>query len=219
MNIFEKAKTTKTTKTTASKKNKKKEVKIDGLKQLASLKAVEKALKAMIATVEEDVKEQTAELFVEDGIKRGARPDNFRGIDEGASASCELRKRSTRSPLNPDETSLLDDYGIDYDVEVDVEETFVINPAYANDQAILEKVAKALSKVKDLPDDFIIMQEGVSRKVVTDDTVNQIFQKKDAAVVRRLMEITCTQAVKPTLDGGIDEAMEVVRSMLVGEDD
>ncbi|RYD46472.1 MAG: hypothetical protein EOP83_29620, partial [Verrucomicrobiaceae bacterium] len=100
----------------ASKKDTKAKIDIDGLANLAALDAVIKALTALKVTMEADVKSAVGAEFIQAGCALKKRPENFVGVDAaetaegddtfGATASCELRIRSTNSPLSEDEQKL-----------------------------------------------------------------------------------------------------------------
>ena len=158
-NMFDKAKTAEP-KPAKGKKSKGREVEVEGLNELASIKAVLAALEGMAKTTEAEIKAQMLQEFVKEGCAIGRRPENFKGVDVGATASCQIRKRSSRSVLSEGEIELLEEHGVEYETIDDVEDTFVINPAYAGDSDLLGKVSKKLEGIKGLPKDFIQHQEG-----------------------------------------------------------
>ena len=177
----------------SSKKDEKAEVRIDGLEDYAIITNLVKSLTAVQTTVGEAVKSEMRTIFA----ANRKRPENFRGIDGKASASCELRKRSSASPLNDVEVELLERNNIPYDTLPVVEERFVINPAYADDQDLLERISAALSKAKGLPEDFILLQKGSAKKVVSDATIEKVFE---CGLAETYIDTVCTLAIKPKLD-------------------
>ncbi len=197
-NMFENAKAPKA-KPAAGKKSKGREVEVKGLNELASIKAVLAALEGMAKTTEAEIKAQMADEFVKEGCKIGRRPENFKGVDVGATASCQIRKRSTRSVLSEGEIELLEANGVEYETVADVEDTFVINPTYAADSDLLGKVSKKLEGIKGLPEDFIQHQEGKSRCVATEASVEQIFTLAPE-VTSELLDVVATLAIRPKLD-------------------
>ncbi len=197
-NMFDKAKKVEP-KPAKGKKSKGREVAVKNLNQLASIKAVLAALEGMAKTTEAEIKAQMAEEFVTEGCAIGRRPENFKGIDAGATASCQIRKRSSRSVLTEGEVELLEANGITYETIDDVEDTFVINPAYAGDSDLLQKISKKLEQIKDLPEDFIQHQEGKSRRVASDDSIQEIFTLKPE-VTSELLDVVATLAIRPKLD-------------------
>lgn len=182
--------------TTKAKKSAGNEVQVDGLYEIAAIDLVIKNLESAKSALEGDVKNQVRDIFINNAEKTGKRPSNFRGIDGPAEASCELRKRSTRSVLTEDEANLLTEANIPFETVTDIEETFVINPAYASDQKLLAKIEKALKGIKDLPEDFIMKQQGATRKVVSDETIDTVFEKK---LGRKFLDIVALIALKPQI--------------------
>lgn len=218
-NIFAKAGKT-APKKKASKKSDKREVKLSNLETLSALKSVMKAMEGLMATTEASVKDQMAAEFLTAGLAVKKRPDNFRGIEGGASASCELRKRSTRSTLSDEDAAILDKFGIEIKTEVDVTETYVINPAYKDDSDLLAKVSEAISEIDGMPEDFIQLQAGVERKVVGDSALDQIFQKGNNIDVASLLQIVGTLAIKPKLESGdIAEALKIITDVITDDDE
>jgi hypothetical protein len=202
----------------APKKDTKAQVAIDGLATLASIDAVMKSLAALKATVESDVKSAMAVEFVTTGCAIKKRPENFRGTDEGASASCELRIRSSASALSEDEQKLYAEAGIGTKTVVSTIETYVINPEYKDNGDLLALVEKKLKGIKGIPEDFIMFQEGVSKTVAADDALDVLFTLP-AEKARDLLPIVGTLAVKPKLDtDDVAEAFKVVGALLGDEE-
>lgn len=194
-------------------------VEIEGLETYSAICAVEKALKALKETYKGAIETHIVDQFVIDGTRAKKRPANFKGSEGSATASCELRKRSSISGLNDEEIILLNKYGIETSVESNAVETFIINPAYKDDQAILGKVSEALGKVKGLPADFIQMQEATKKTIVTDASLDQVFALPEKAV-RELIRVVGVLAVKPTLAGvDVREALESLKDVIAPEED
>lgn len=215
-NLFTTAKVVPTTQAN-SKAPKKVEVEIEGLERYAALDSLEKIIKTLKVTYKGVLETSMIDHMVYEGRQIKRRPENFRGVEGAASASCELRKRSSASALSAEERMLLDKLGVEYEVVDDVVETFVINPVYKDDSALLEKVSKALSTVKGLPADFIQKVEGASRAIVDEKSLDQVFTKSDAAA-RQLINVVGTLAVKPTINVNPKRVMEIVSELMDGED-
>lgn len=217
-NMFKQAGKTSTV-AAAKKKSDKVEIALTDLEDLASVNAVLKALDGLKVTLSESVKDQMKDQFVEAGTNVKHRPDNFRGVEGIASASCELKKRSTASKLSEEEIKLLTKNKITVDVTESVTETFIINPKFKDDQDLLERVSEALAGVDGMPEDFIQLQEGQSKTTVSDEALNQIFAKKPA-VARKLLDVVGVLAIKPKLEtGDVSDAMELVTTLLADEDE
>lgn len=211
--MFASAKTLPTTKSKAKGKAKP-EVEIAGLQDLAAIDAVIKALTALKGTVEIEVKAKMAEHFLTEGAAKNGRPENFKGTDDKASASCELRARSSSSPLADADIELLDRHKISHQTVDIVPECYVINPAYRDDQVLLGKVEKALKKVGGLPEDFIMLQQGVSKTITTETSLDEVF-RLNRNVAGGLLSVVGVLAVKPKLESGdITDAFTIVQSLL-----
>lgn len=196
-NLFTAAKTEAPKAAPKSKGKDKVEKQINGLSDLAQIQLAIASLEAMAATLEAGVKDQMHTYFVVTGEATGRRPESFRGIDGVASASCEMRKRSSRSVLTSEEVAMLEKAKIPYSVEIDQKEAYLINPAYAGDAALLAKVSAALEGVEGLPADFIQHQAEKSRNVASDASVEAIFANKKADA---LLPVVATLALKPTTE-------------------
>jgi len=192
-------------------------VEIKGLEELAAIEAVIKSLSALKETLEADVKTGMKAVFVETGMKAGKRPENFKGQEGIALASCELRKRSSASVLSEKEEQLFAEHNIPTDTITTQVETFIINPAYINDGALLERVGNAIGKVKGVPEDFIQKQEAVTKTVTTDASLDALFTLKDANVVSTMLSMVGTLALKPTI-ADMKKALEIVDSLLDKKD-
>ncbi len=192
------------------------EVAIKRLEDLAAVQATIKSLKAMEETMMDDVKDQITEWFLTNGCATQEQPDNFRGIDGDATASCELRKRSSASALSDDEQAILAEHNIPMETATEVEETFVINPAYLTDSKLMEKVAKALNGVKGIPDDFIMQQPGRKKVIIGEAAVGAAF-KKPINIARKLLSIVAVPAVKTTISGIM--AAKVTKKLIANDDE
>jgi hypothetical protein len=199
--MFEAAKTAPVKKATKGKGKAKQEITIAGLADLATIKTIEKALAGLSATIEVDVKANIASMFV--ATADGKKPANFTGIEGAASASCELRKRSSRSALSVEEQELLATYNISTDVIEDVTEAFVINTKYKNDQALLARVSEALKGVEGMPADFITHQAQQARVVTAASSLDEIFLLENTATAE-LLSVVGTLAIKPKMSDVAD---------------
>ena len=177
---------------------------------LAKLKALIVSATAMAAALETEIKEDGFEIFMDS--KGSTRPSSIEAFGEGATCSVEFRKRGTNSALSDDEAKVLDLFGIKPFDHVVTQELYAINPKYAADGTLLGKVEKALSKI--VPEDFIVKQEGVSKKVVTDAMFDEAYKTAGAEAVLRIMT---TMALKPKLGEEydmanlIDDAVSIMR--------
>lgn len=195
--LFSTAKTI-ATKPTAKAKKEKRSIELPGLSDVAKLDALIKAATAMKATLENEIKVVGFAEFMKNAD--GKRPENFEGVDGEAKASVELRKRGTNSPLNEDEVAALATVGITPFEQVVTPELFAINPKYIEDAALITKVEKALAKI--VPEDFIVRQEPVVKKVVSDEMLEEAFKSHKTPAI---MELLTTMALKPKMTPEYDQ--------------
>ena len=202
------------TKATGAATKKKAEITMVGIRKVAALSAAIKTLTAIMETVGAEVKDEMAAEFVRAGLALKRRPENFRGVDNDASASCELRARSTASKLSTDEVELLTKSGITVETVVTSVDTFVINPKYVEDMAIMAKVEAALSKVKGLPEDFFQKQDGKSAQVVGPNALDELFKLK-ANKVAELLPVVSVLAIKPKMEvDDLTKVFEIVNELV-----
>ena len=190
------------------------EVTVDSLNEYAAVDYVIKTLESLKETYKGEVTDQMMTYFVETGLRFKAQPKNFTGTDTNATASCQLRKRTSRSNLTPADTDTLDNLGISYDTVEDVTTTYIINAKYKDDEKLLGKVNVALSKIKDIPEDFIEMQVGQPRKVVTDVSVREAFDLTDAGDLESALNIVATFAIRPTYKDTMKKALDFIKSLV-----
>lgn len=195
VNVFAKAAEAAKTATPPTKGKGAESFEVDGVKKLAALDTVIRALSTLRDTSEQEIKQAAADEAVIRGMKAGKQPENFDLTDEDASAGFQLRKRSSRSVLKDEEIEILNQFKISTEEIVDREEMYGVNPKYAQDQATLEKVSKFL--VKAGLDDFIMMQTKVARRVTTETSIAEVFQKiKTADEVKQLLPLVSSLALK-----------------------
>jgi hypothetical protein len=214
MNMFAAA-TTVTTKKPAKATKKAETVSVPGMLAYASVCAAITALGGLKATLEGRVKGTMLDHFIKVGMERKSRPDNFEGTEGVATASCQLKVRGGNSPLKPEEVEILNKHDIPVTLIDEVEECFIINPAYKDDQKLLEQVSKALQGVKGLPADFIMKQEQ-KKAVANEDAMNAVFKLADADLVRDLMPLVAIPSVRPTLEGetAVTDAFVLINSLV-----
>lgn len=212
MSLFEAAKTTKAAPKTTSKKPTKEEIALEGIDNLATLDVAIEALQAKRSEIEAELKGAAIEIFARKGEELGRKPDSFRGIDNKSSASVELRKRSSTSVLSVEEQDMLRSAKVPFVHDVIIPECYVINPDYANDKKLMDKVSAALEKVPGLPSNFIQFQEEKSREIVSDETVNTVFARKAAD---DLLSVVTVTALKPTAGNtDVTNAFAVAKKLL-----
>lgn len=196
--MFKEAKSLSAPKTAKVAKEKER-IEFAGIKRLAHLDAVIKMAKSTKEQIESSLKEKIWDMFYDrangnDASREGAAPSSFNGAEDNAECNLQLRKRSTMSALTEDELEILAKHNIKYEVETLSPRLFAINPDYAADEKLLEKVEKALLKAG-VPADFIVVQDAIEKKVVSPETLTEALRSKDMEVIK-----TCTTlAFKYTL--------------------
>lgn len=201
-------------------KNKKLEVAFGAeLDQLAAIDAVIKTCEGLKTMATGQVKSQMMDEFVRLTVANGARPDNFTGVSEKATASCELRDKGQK--LNEGEREVLDALGVPYkeNVDMEVQERFFFNPEIMNDQELLGKISKALTKIPELAGLNVIMLQRLERQTshsVNDETYAAIAKLGDADKVKAAYQVAATLAVKPKVKDSLStlKAMETIVSLI-----
>ena len=209
-NLFSTAATLKVDPKKTSKADNKEKIEIEGLQDYTLVDSLEKNLKALKETLKGKVNGQMKEIFTRQSNKR---PENFRGIEGSASASCEMRKRTIASVLTDEEVKALEKDNIPVGREVLIPKRFIFNPEIAGDQALLQKISDAMRKVPGLPDNVILLQEEQSVRVVTDETLDQVCSK---GLIGKHFDKVATMAIKARLEEelNIDAVLDSVRELV-----
>jgi hypothetical protein len=212
-NLFDSAKVAPAAKKSL-KKAEKVEVEIEGLRTVAALDAAEKAIDGLKKSLRGSVDAQILDYFVNASAETKRVPENFRGVEADASASCELRKRSVRSPLNEVEVKILEENDIPFEEVTDRPETYIINPKYVTDAKLMSRVGLTLGKIPGMPEDFIQKQEATHTMVVSEESLPAVFAKPTDKVAE-LLRIVGVIALKPKLDEtDLPEVMELIRDLV-----
>lgn len=200
-----------------SKKPELETVEVEGMEAVASLKVVIDSLKAIHDSKMAEVKERMVAYFATTGIKTKKGPANFRGVEGEASASCELRRRAVTSPLTEDEITLCAAHNVPVEEVIDTVETYIINPEYLNDPAVMGAVEAALKKAKGIPADLFMKQEEKKKTVVADGCFDALFGSKlTKADAEAMLGVIGVPAVKATLNSdNIADAFAVAQRLLV----
>lgn len=136
------------------------------------------------------------EIMLDNGCAAKGRPDNFRAIETEViggcpvthSANIEMRRLAT--PLTEEACQLAADYNIPTRTEIETHATYVINPALAECQPVIEAVIAALNAGMDkisaamtaanidvATNQVLMYQAGKSKVLTTDDTIPAIFKQ------------------------------------------
>lgn len=195
-----------------SKAKAKAEIEVKGIEELAMVSALQKALEAIAGTLEGMVKGTAWAHFCTVAADTGRRPDSFKGTEGDAHASLELRKRGSNHALSEESVTLLRSHGFEPGREVIQAQLYAINPKYAEDAELLGKVEAACAGI--VPADFIMLQPERCKFIVTDELLEQVFQKKAAAeVIQTVTTLACKPALKEV---NIKRILDFVTSLLTG---
>jgi hypothetical protein len=209
-NLFTSAKTL-TAKAPKAKKAEAPAIEIEGLENYAALDALEKAVKTLKETARVSVTDAAKDIFVNTGTKINAKPENFKAKEGNATASIQLKQRSSASGLTDIEIALLDKADIPTQVVEDRPETYIFNPAHlewlAKNGAA---VSKALIKLG-APDDVIQLQESTKKTVTTAESLDVLFAKP-AKTINELIAIVGSIAIRPSFEDQ-DKAFDLVKKL------
>ncbi len=184
-------------------------VPITDLRELAIVSSAIKNLEAIKETLATSVNDQILDRFIE--THDGSRPKNFKGSDTNTTASCQLRKRSSRSNLSDSDMDLLRKVGVSF--EESVSTMFYINKEHADNAALLQRVSDALDKVDGIPANFILSTP--EKYVTTDKSLDEAFAAGlSADDLRTVLKIAGTIASRPKFDGDIKAIMREVAKMM-----
>jgi len=186
------------------KSNGKREVDLgEALDVSAAIDALTNTLASVKETIDVEIKEKMVEEFVDEAIKIKRKPESFKGVSEQASASCEIRKRSSRSVLRDEEVEVLKKNGISIETKVIKEEVpqhYVINPKALKDPKLVTEISNRLEGLTTADGEGIIMlQEGREAEVaqiVSSNVLNEVSKKiKNKNTLKKIFEIVSVNAL------------------------
>jgi hypothetical protein len=193
----------------------------NNLAEFAACDAVAKALETINATLCNGIKDEAREIFIGQGIQFGKRPVNFRAIDEKATASIQLKVLPGALSMEAQEQLAARDLPVK--ITDEIVETFIVNPKYAEDAALFEKLEKALARIG-APEDLFLHQS--KKKVTADDTtLNALFRLRDArdnpdrTAIETLLPLVSTLAVKAATTAPLSECLDIAMDLLDSVDE
>jgi hypothetical protein len=194
------------------KKGTKAQVEVAGIEQYAMVDALSKSIEAIKDALGAEIKGVAMRRFVEIIDETGKKPESFRGIDGGASASLEFRKRASNHALNEAAVEAIRAAGIEPAREVVIPALFAINPKYAGDAEKLKTAGDALVAAG-LPDDLIVLQEEKARYYVSDDNMEAACKLKVSPEVLALLSVC---SIKSKLEStNMSTIIEFARGLLI----
>jgi hypothetical protein len=193
---------------------------IEGWEELCALDAVSKALAGLVAIKKTTIEEgPVTDLLVTRGLAAGRKPESLNPVEGDGKGSAYIAKRSTRSPLSEEELGLLSEtvgeaaVGSYVETVEDRPALLAVNPAYANDEALLRKIDKALAGIKGIPEDFIVQTEAVSKTVVSDAAVNEMF-KLSPEKLDAIFTVLAGISLRPVYGAGLEKAWEAIKPLI-----
>jgi hypothetical protein len=181
------------------------------LAYVAAIDYIMKSLKGVRETYEGMLKDEMLDRFVEQGMEHKKRPDNYRGVNGMGEASCEMRKRSTASPLTETEVEELAKLKIEVQLETVQEEMFVFNAEVLKNPELRAKISAAFAKI-----DFGELQpiskiEAQKKYVASEESIEEVFKKaKDSKICSKLVSMLTTLAVKSKWSGTKHDAFTLL---------
>jgi hypothetical protein len=193
---------------------------IEGWEELCALDVVSKALAGLVTVKKLSLEEgPITDLLVTRGLATGRKPESLSPVEGEGKGSAYIAKRSTKSPLSEEEIELLTETvgeeALPSYVEMveDRPALLAVNPEYASDEALLRKIDRALKSVKDIPEDFIIETEAVSKTVVADGAVNEMF-KLSPEKLEAVFALLAGISLRPVYGASLEKAWEAIRALL-----
>lgn len=208
--MFKNAQTLGTPAAPKAKGKQKTERAIAGVKRLAMVDALAKALDAVKESFRGMVLAEAVHYFRVEIDEHGRKPESFRAIEDGAAATIEFRKRGSNFGLNEAQVATLRAAGFEPGREVIVPALFGINPKYAGNAELLDKVAERCADI--VPKDFIVTQAEQVKYIVTDELLADVLAKRAAPEV---VTVCTSLAIKPALKAvSMEQILEFVRELL-----
>lgn len=183
------------------------------VEDVAVLDAAVTAILTVKDTYMADLKSAMNDHFIDTAVSKKSKPDSFTGVEGDATASCQLRLKSSRSILTDDEVALCEANGVHIETSEITPETFIFNPAYLGDAKLMAQIEAALAKIPGLPDDIIQHQAGKAIRISSDAAIEQACKlpREKCAVV---LPILTTMAVSPKYEGDFATVMKKTATIM-----
>jgi hypothetical protein len=147
---------------------------------------------AALASKEEAIKEAATTRLIALGVKSGKRPANFQGSEGSDEVTVIFSRRSYASALTDEEVEVLTEHDIPLETST-VPASFVFNSEYLDDPIWRKKITLAL---KGFPSDIILKTPASTRTVVSDDTIDAIFARRDPDLAEQLLPLVTTFSIR-----------------------
>ena len=172
------------------------EIDLVGLDKVAAMNILVNALEEEAKGELERIKEEITAIFVKQAMASGKRPDSFVGRGKVSSASCELRKKASTSPLSDEMVKILQSNGLEacIDKKVKSSQMYVINQDLP--QEVLERLAEVVTRDPDLKNHKIVLNRPEEYSyIVSDSALDLLAKHNDESfafeVINKISTISC----------------------------
>ena len=184
---------------------------VSGLEKYAAICTAYKALEDEKKNAKISLDNFLFSYFAREGVKNHSKPSNFKGTENKTIASMQLRKRSSRTPLNVEEQETLSRNNIPFESSNNGSDTYIFNPEHINwVKKNSSRISAALTQLG-APIDIIQQQISSPNFIVTDETIETVF-KKNINIIDMLLPIVSTTAIAPD-EIPIGKAWSIVRKL------
>ena len=179
------------------------------LTAFAACSSLIKTLKLTAEVYEAKVKERMSNIFTTLGLEAGSRPANYTGISDFATASCQLKARSSSSSLNVEDADYLRSKGMTVaEVVVDEGGQF-LNPAILSNPALFTKLQAALSLIDCGSEELVLTKPRTVKYVVSEESLSQVFTLA-AEEAAKVLPMVSSLAIVPKFAGSFLEAASLI---------
>jgi hypothetical protein len=203
LDLFNNAPTVEKVEKKKTSKKEREEVEINDLDKLASFKVLEKVLEEESSGLQARIREEVVNFFAERMSETGQKPDSFVGIGEYATASCEIRRRGSNMPLDPETVERLIGAGLESCINrnVKVPERLILNPNLSQDSLV--RLAELVKNDSVLKNEVVVMrQEEEFNFSVSESGLDLIAKSRNAELILSVLEKMATFAIgKFKIDG------------------
>lgn len=188
---------------TTPKKTGSREIPMDDIANIAAIDRVISDLETAKAIVDERIRAAAKKRFLDEGCAAKARPTNFKGTEtetiDGITVehSAGIELRNSGKDLGDEAKALAEQHSIPTFTKVVTHGTYIVNPEFAGNMDVMQIVVDALNDAianKGLPANILMLQEGTSKTVTTDETLPAIF-KLPRTTAELLLPVFSTLAV------------------------
>ena len=186
------------------------------LETLAALDYIKDLIASVSETVGSSVYSSALEGFVDRGMVRLARPDNFDAEEGLGTANCQLKKRSSASVLTKEEQKVLTNFNIPFEEvtkSAAIPEKFLFNSELLSDPEMRAKISAALSTI-DFGGKSPILREAPveARKVMvaSEASIDACFKLPNREDVKATLKIVTSRALRLKWNGNLKSALTTI---------